>query len=42
VTAVGIDLAEAARRLGEMHGPYRIPTLLKRVDRLCREGPGTL
>jgi hypothetical protein len=20
-----------------MHGPHRIPTLLKRVDRLCRE-----
>jgi deoxyribonuclease V len=42
VTAVGIDLAEAARRLGEMHGPYRIPTLLKRVDRLCREEIGTI
>lgn len=41
VTAAGIDLAEAARYLGEMHGPYRIPTLLRRVDHLCRSGTNT-
>ena len=26
----------AARRVVELHGEFRIPTLLKRVDRLCR------
>jgi hypothetical protein len=25
-----------ARLVQSMHGPYRIPTLLKRVDALCR------
>jgi deoxyribonuclease V len=38
VTAVGIDRKVAAKHIQEMHGSYRIPTLLKRVDRLCREG----
>lgn len=36
ITAAGMDLSEAARHVSEMHGPYRIPTLLKRVDQLCR------
>lgn len=36
ITAAGMDLSEAARHIAEMHGPYRIPTLLKRVDNLCR------
>ena len=36
VTAVGLDLAEAASRIRAMHGPYRIPTLLKRADQLSR------
>ncbi|MGE5193547.1 MAG: endonuclease V [Deltaproteobacteria bacterium] len=36
VTAIGIDPAEAASDIRRMHGPYRIPTLLKRVDRLAR------
>jgi deoxyribonuclease V len=40
VTAVGIDLAEAAEGVRRMHGAHRIPTLLKRVDRLSREGRG--
>jgi len=39
VTAAGMDVAEAARHVEEMHGPHRIPTLLKRVDRLCRDEP---
>jgi deoxyribonuclease V len=39
VTAVGMDLADAARHVLEMHGPHRLPTLLKRVDRLCRDSP---
>ncbi len=36
VTAAGIDLNEAAERVVELHGDFRIPTLLKKVDRLCR------
>ena len=36
VTAAGMDLAEAAGHIQAMHGPYRIPTLLKRVDQLSR------
>jgi deoxyribonuclease V len=36
VTAAGMDVAEAASHIRTMHGPYRIPTLLKRVDQLCR------
>jgi deoxyribonuclease V len=41
VTAAGMDPDEAAERIREMHGPYRLPTLLKRADRLCRDGPVT-
>jgi deoxyribonuclease V len=37
VTAAGIDLANAAGFIRSMHGDHRIPTLLRRVDRLCRE-----
>jgi deoxyribonuclease V len=40
VTAAGLEVAEAARCVGLMHGPYRIPTLLRQVDRLCREASG--
>ena len=36
VTAAGKDSSEAAERVVQMHGKYRIPTLLKKVDRLCR------
>lgn len=36
VTAVGIDAAVAADHVREMHGPFRIPTLLRRVDQLAR------
>lgn len=36
VTAAGIDPETAARHVQEMHSPYRIPTLLRRVDQLCR------
>lgn len=36
ITAAGIDLDTAARQVAQMHGPYRIPTLLRRVDQLCR------
>lgn len=37
VTAAGMDATEAAARVQSMHGPYRLPTLLRRVDALCRE-----
>lgn len=36
VTAAGLSADEAARRVRDMHGPCRIPTLLKRADQLCR------
>jgi deoxyribonuclease V len=37
VTAVGIDFQEAKSVIRKMHGDYRFPSLLKEVDRLCRE-----
>lgn len=36
VTAAGIDAREAAEHVRHMHGEHRIPTLLRRVDQLCR------
>ncbi len=36
VTAAGIKVAVAAKHIESMHGRYRIPTLLKKVDLLCR------
>jgi len=36
VSAAGIDLVEAIHLVNSMHGPNRIPTLLKRVDQLSR------
>ena len=36
VSAAGIDQQEAARHVESMHGLHRLPTLLKRVDQLCR------
>lgn len=36
VTSLGIPLSEAKRKISTMHGEFRIPTLLKRVDQLCR------
>ena len=37
VTAVGMDASAAAELVRRMHGASRIPTLLGRVDRLCRD-----
>jgi deoxyribonuclease V len=37
VTAAGIDASAAADLVRAMHGPHRMPTLLARADRLCRE-----
>ena len=39
VTVAGIDLPVAAVHIQGMHGEHRIPTLLKRADRICREAP---
>ena len=36
VTAAGMDIRFAAYCVLGMHGPYRIPTLLKRADTLAR------
>ena len=38
VSAAGVDLANAADNIQRMHGPNRLPTLLKQVDGLCRSG----
>jgi deoxyribonuclease V len=38
VTSVGIDLKDACRAVRRMHGAHRIPTLLRQVDRLARQG----
>lgn len=37
VTAKGIDVDQIKRDVERMHGPYRIPTLLKKLDQLSRE-----
>lgn len=36
VTSIGIPPAEAAARIGAMHGEHRMPTLLRLVDGLAR------
>jgi deoxyribonuclease V len=36
VTAIGWDAAGAAEVVRGMHGPHRVPTLLKRADQLAR------
>jgi deoxyribonuclease V len=38
VSAVGMDVADAAKCIARMHGGHQIPTMLKRVDRLARGG----
>lgn len=37
VTAQGLPAADAAAHVKSMSGPYRVPTLLQQVDRLCRD-----
>jgi deoxyribonuclease V len=36
ISAAGMKMEEAAERIRIMHGPYRLPTLLRRADELCR------
>ena len=38
VTSAGIDPHLAAERIKAMHGAHRVPTLLRRVDLLARQG----
>jgi deoxyribonuclease V len=38
VSAAGLDPRTAVRYIQAMHGAYRLPTLLRRVDQLCRGG----
>ncbi len=37
ISSIGIELESAAQKIGNMKGEYRIPTLLKEVDKLTRE-----
>ncbi|HYH68074.1 MAG TPA: endonuclease V [Urbifossiella sp.] len=39
VTAAGAAAEVVAAWVAKMHGPYRVPTLLKRVDALARTAP---
>jgi deoxyribonuclease V len=36
VTAAGVAPEDAVSWVASMHGPHRVPTLLQRVDHLCR------
>jgi len=38
VTSAGLDPHLAAERIKAMHGAHRVPTLLRRVDLLARQG----
>lgn len=42
ITAAGMDGRTAANHVASMHGPHRTPTLLKYVDRLCRNAADAL
>ncbi|MGV3611421.1 MAG: endonuclease V [Fluviicola sp.] len=37
VTAIGYDLQKAHEKITQMHGEFRIPTMLKLADQTCRE-----
>lgn len=37
LTAMGIDVDEIKGKVEKMHGSYRMPTLLKKLDQLTRE-----
>jgi len=36
ITSVGMDIEQAAQGVRNMHGDYRIPTLLAKADRLSK------
>lgn len=37
VTSAGMELETARAAIVQMHGPYRIPTMLSECDKLCRD-----
>lgn len=37
ITAVGLEVEDALKKIEMMHGEFRIPTLLKELDRLTKE-----
>lgn len=37
VTTVGLELEQAQENIRRMHGQHRLPTLIKRVDQVCRD-----
>lgn len=37
VTCAGEELAQAQAKIAMMHGPHRIPSLLKLADQMCRQ-----
>ena len=37
VTAIGTDLQQAAEHIKNMHGEFRLPTVLKEMDRITKE-----
>lgn len=37
ITAIGMNIEDAAEKIKIMNGAYRIPTLLKQLDRLTKE-----
>ena len=37
VAVIGVALDDTKTFIRSMHGDYRVPTLLKRVDQLCRQ-----
>lgn len=41
ITAAGVALDDAVAHVRAMHGPHRIPTLIRRADRLCRDAAAT-
>jgi deoxyribonuclease V len=36
ITAIGIEAVIAAEHVKKMHGPFRIPTVLRKADHLAR------
>lgn len=38
VTSAGIEPQLARQNISAMHGSHRVPSLLKKVDQLCRQG----
>jgi len=36
ISAIGVELDRAVQHVASMHGPHRVPTLLRRVDQLSR------